>query len=395
MCESGSPVTLDGFPDSPNGGDTQPRSSFNDGAYYTETWQGIEFGVFINRGPDWFEPTFNFHGLTIEHALPAIDAIDKSSWSVRANIQDCPQLELVLPSRREIVKTAFSNQLREAARMAIYRAMEQHPDPQPAFADWTAALEQGILLSSPPVLLRPWKPTVADPFNSPHDNSRTFIPHDAIIVEPDLDPQIAQPFSRAAHSSHLHHRLFEAHSGLSGFPWYDLIPRLTAVDITVTNQGLSQPIDNLSPPAEAPHDRPDEIELRLTIENRDAPATQLVIPTDVAFAGEAYCHIEDIRALVTATSDIQPGDLANLIERAFFCYSEDSDTWDTQQDQFARDATHIAMKLLCTEDEATIAAIHNAVQREVRWLCPNNRTVSITISRGTANIVLHPHEETP
>ena len=389
------PVTMDGFPDSPNGGQIQPRSPFIDGAYYTETWQGIEFGVFINRGPDWFEPIFNFHGLTIEHALPIIYGIDNSYWSVRANIQDCPKLQLVLPSRREIVKTPFIDKLHEAARMAIYRAMEQHPDPQPTFADWTAALEQGILLSSPPVLLRPWQPTVADCFNDLLDNHRTFIPHDAIVIAQDLEPQIAQAFSRAAHRSDLHHRLFEAHSGLTGFPWYDLIPHLAAIDVTITHQGIAQPIENLAPPAQAPHNRPDEIELRLTIENQDGPATELVIPTDVAFAGEAYCYIADIRTLVTASSDIQPGDLADLIERAYFCYSEDSDTWESQQDQFARDATRIAMSMLCTKDEATIAAIHDAVQREIRWLCPNDRTVSITITQGTAEILLLPHKQTP
>ena len=75
--------------------------------------------------PLFRQPDVNFHGLTIEAKLPTVQTIDDGVWAVRADIDNAPDLELVLPARKELVETRFAADMREAARLAIYRAMRQ------------------------------------------------------------------------------------------------------------------------------------------------------------------------------------------------------------------------------------------------------------------------------
>ncbi len=138
------------------------RRAFLDGAVHAETSNGLVFGVYRDRRQGYMEPDLNFFGLTVPVGLPMVDTVHGANWSVRADVVDCPGLELVLPARREAVENAFLGEVREAARLAVYRAMAADPEPRPAFADWTRARDAGIDLAPPPEVLRPWRPAIAD-----------------------------------------------------------------------------------------------------------------------------------------------------------------------------------------------------------------------------------------
>ena len=118
------PVTLDG--------ETIPRRAFLDGAVHAESWRGLAFGVFTGRSRYRDEPDLNFHGLILAARLPTVHPVDGPAFSVRADVGDCPELELVLPARKEAVETPFLDEMREAARVAIYRAMAA-ADSAPAY----------------------------------------------------------------------------------------------------------------------------------------------------------------------------------------------------------------------------------------------------------------------
>ena len=117
--------------------------------------------------------------------------VEGGAWSVRVDIEACPELELVLPARREAVETEFLNEMRQAARLAIYRAMAAaDPAPRIAFKDHKSAAEAGIALPVPPAELRPWRPGIADiddwrdtPAFAPVD-TRTLV----MAVDPDRIP---------------------------------------------------------------------------------------------------------------------------------------------------------------------------------------------------------------
>ena len=85
-------------------GETVDRRAFLDGTVHAEPWRGIIFGAFKNGCRGYNDPDLNFHGLTLPVRLPHIVTLDSGTWTVRADIVTCPELELVLPARKEAVE---------------------------------------------------------------------------------------------------------------------------------------------------------------------------------------------------------------------------------------------------------------------------------------------------
>ena len=117
-----------------------PRRAFLDGALHAAQWRGLAFGVFRNRRRGYNDPDLNFFGLTLPVGLPTVETVHAGIWSVRADVSDCPELELVLPARKEAVENEFLKEMREAApahhlprhgrrsaAMPVLRGLEQGP----------------------------------------------------------------------------------------------------------------------------------------------------------------------------------------------------------------------------------------------------------------------------
>src|SRR3546814_4849151 len=69
-------------------------------------------------------PRINFHGVTVASRLPTLSEIESPhNWRVRVDIVDAPALQLVLPARKEMVENDALSRLREAAEIALYRAI--------------------------------------------------------------------------------------------------------------------------------------------------------------------------------------------------------------------------------------------------------------------------------
>ena len=393
-------------------GEAVERRAFLDGALHAEQWRGLAFGVFRNRLTGFNNPDLNFHGLTIAVRLPTVDAIEGGSWSVRADIDACPELELVLPARKEAVQTPFLDEMRNAARLAIYRAMAAaEPAPRVAFADHVKAADAGIDIPEPPAELRPWRPATAD--IDDWRDTPPFAPVGAgtLVMAVDPEPQDAQAFWRAAERAGISSRLFEADTRFEGYGWYDTLARVTGLHTHIIDAGVTHPLDALraasdaspSDPATSPGisdtlTRPDAIHMHLDIERGDASPETRTISADLAFAGECWCWIEDARPLVTGDSTLDPAKLRQLLRSAFFSASDDAeaDSYTTQRDRFDESAMHIAMKLLlASEDEARKHTIAEAVWREIFWVVPRDRKVSITVASGRVSVEFGPEPQTP
>ena len=224
----------------------------------------------------------------------------------------------------------------------------------------------------------------------------------------DPEPQDAQAFWRAAERTGIACRLFESDTRFEGYAWYDTLSRLHDLRIDVTESGITHPLDALRVPSHPSPDtstapgvpdmlaRPDAIHMHLDIERGDGPPKTMTISADLAFASEGWCWIEDARPMVTRDSTLDPSKLRQLLRAAFFSASDDADadSYTTQRDRFDESAMHIAMKLLlASEDEARKHTIAEAVWREICWVIPRDREVSITVASGRVSVEFGP--ETP
>ena len=102
------PVIFDDGTDAETAGPEElPRRAFLDGAAHAESWRGLVFGVFRSRHVGYRDPDLSFFGLTLTVGLPTVETVHGATWTVLADVDDCPDLELVLPARKEAVENDF------------------------------------------------------------------------------------------------------------------------------------------------------------------------------------------------------------------------------------------------------------------------------------------------
>ena len=391
-------------------GEVVERKAFLDGAVHVERWQGLAFGVFDSRFHGFNDSDLNFHGLTLSVCLPTVDTIDGGTWSVRADVDACPKLELVLPARREAVQTPFLAEMRKAARIAIYRAIRR-ADRIPALSHnhFTAARKAGIDMPIAPAVLRPWRPGIADIDDWRDTPNPEPVRSGTLVMAVDAETQDQQCLWRAAERAGIAGRLFESDKRLKGYDWYDALARVSDVRIDVTEAGVTHPLDALragdepsAATATAPGlpdtvARPDAIHMHLNVLSWDGPPEAITVPADVAFIGEEGTWVEDAHPLVTRDSDLQPSGLCQLLQSAYFSASDDpdADSHETQRRRFREDATHMAIKLLASEEEARKHTIAEAVWREILWVMPRDREVSIRVTGGKVVVEFGPEIPQP
>ena len=390
------PVVFDDRTDPNAAAEELPRRAFLDGAIHAEPWRGLVFGVFKDRRSGYNDPDLNFFGLTLPVRLPTVETVHGPAWSVLADVDDCPDLELVLPARKEAVENAFLEEMREAARLAIYRAMAADPSPRPAFEDWTRARAARIDIAPPPAVLRPWRPGVADCNDWREPGKPADAGRNALVMDCDPEPPEAQALWRAAERDGSAARLVEADRRLEGYGWYDALDRATEITVRVAAgddwMALDEyPLPEASrAPAAALPTRPAAIRIALAVRPASRVARTLDLPADLVFAGEAWSWIDEAMPLVAQDSALQPHQLAELLLAGFFSPSDDadSDSWETQRNRFEEEALHLATRLLLSDDEACRASIAEAVRRELIWFAPRDRTVDIRIRRPDVTVTL-------
>ena len=84
--------------------------------------------------------------------------------------------------------------------------------------------------------------------------------------------------------------------------------------------------------------------------------------------------------------------LPRLLHTSYFSASDDAvaDSHDTRRRCFREDATHMAITLLATEDQARKHIIAEAVWREILWVMPRYRQVSIKVNGGKVAVEFGP-----
>lgn len=383
-------------------GKTIARKAFLDGARHTERWRGVVFGVFRNRSEGYNEPDLNFHGLAVPTRLPRVLTVCGATWSVFADVTRCPELELVLPARKEAVETPFLEEMRAAARLAIYRAMTvAEPVPRLARDDHRRARAAGVALPEPPAELRPWRPARADTDDRAEDPPFAPVGPGAPVMAVDLVPPDAQALYRAARRAGAAERFFAPDKRFEGYDWYDALTRVRSVETTLVSNDASYRLESLRAAARRGAGatalldrwaRPEAIRLDVHTVRADSDPGCMTLPADLAFVGEEGDCLEDARPVAAADTDLGPAELAGLLRDAFFApYSDhDADSWETQRARFDEDALHAARKLLVGADEALRSAIADIAGREIGRLVPRDRRVEISFEAGKVAVTLYP-----
>ena len=398
-------VFEDGANTAPGGG-TLERSGFLDEAIHVERWRGVVFGVYktdanrvLARDPD-----MNIHGRTVEAALPAVFAMSGAHWSARADIERCPELKLAPTKRKVPAETEVVEEIREAARRAIYRAMAADPDPRPCFADYARAQRCAIHIAAAPPELAPWRPGVADLYDAREPPAPTALGPGAMLMTCDLEAFEAQTLWRAAErrpGSGLASKLFEPDPRLEGYAWYDALARVRAIEARAGFDGCAHALVNY-PIGEAtgalgapPGTRPEWIAITVHIHfpARTGGKGRLELNTDVAFVGETGDRARDVHPLVTTDSALTPEELMALMRAGFFSPSQDADAEPSERQRtiFEREALHVANRLLISGDTARCEAIAEAVASAVLWLIPHDRGADIAVRHGEVTVTLGPH----
>ena len=66
----------------------------------------------------------------------------------------------------------------------------------------------------------------------------------------------------------------------------------------------------------------------------------------------------------------------------------DADSWERQRTDFEQEALHLATRLLCSDDQARITTIADAVARELFWLIPHDRGAEISVRDRKVTVTL-------
>ena len=372
-----------------NGADAE-KGDFLEHAQHIEEWQGIRIGVYLNSWPHIIDHSadLNFHGVIVgECRLPQVRAIE-SRWFTQADVRECPHLELTLPARREVVENPFMDEFRQACRTAIYRAMTRQPEPVDVPKKvQRAAADVGVVLPDASPRLMPWQPSKAkEKYN--HNSRQPVAGQHPIVMNISLSTPDQQSLARAAQKAGIMNRLFEPNQELAGYRWYDELDMAEEFRITITDQDGDHDLDKVREAGNGLNNqRPDAITITLTTTTNavDEPGNDPTIdlPTDVAFENDEEDYTDEIKPLVTQGSDITSNELTNLMMNSFFSPNADydSDSFDTQEMNHEEAYEKTAIELLQSKDDAIIAAIITAINRQVMYELPLGTVATIRVKR--------------
>ncbi len=355
------------------GGKEIERVDFLKGSVYTEEWRGLLIGIRTNEPSYGTRPEFNFHGIVIGGSrLPVTRSID-AHWYARADIVNSPELELVLPARKEIVETPFVDQLRTACRRAAFRAMLACDEPvDVSVLTHAEASALGVQLPDARARLAPWRPTSSNELSylRREPERRVDLPPDAIVVDKDIPVCDQHALWRAATRAGIAGRLVRREPQFAGYGWYDSLTRAASMTTAFTLGGEARTVEGLRERGNPPQTcRPETMMITLHTVDADGRKDAIDLPADVAFGDDDACWPEDIGLLVTADSGIEAPELAELMHDACFSFSDDAgaDSYETQSENFRYNAMDRAVELLESPEEARLSSIRTNVER---WILP-------------------------
>ena len=366
-------------------------------AAWTETWRGLRVGVFHSTSPTWATPGINFHGLHVAfpdlpqvHALLGADADAPRTWWTLADVTDCPDLELTLPTRTAIVQTPFTAELVSEATRIIYRAIAAAGRaPRLGYETRTRAAAAGIALPADPRHLTPWRPKNARDAKPLERPRHPDLQHAILVDDDELDAAESQTLAWAARESGTLGRYWEIESGLRGYRWYDELPCIIGVNVQM-RRGTQTHTSTRKTRRAGEHPfrgAVDELELELLVkrEGQDAPG-EMRVPASAALLSPEGGGTSEIEPIFVARRDapIDRNALCSALTEAYFqpSFDNDADSIDTQMREYRRRIAYIVTELLESREAAADADLRDLVTTCILPSIGGDSNVDIEIRNG-------------
>lgn len=375
------------------------RLDFLAGAQRIVEVDGLRIGVFNTPDRyDSFRSQINFHGLTVTHRLPTVQEIDTGTvWSARIDIVDCPELQLTLPARKEIVANRFVEDLNRSVEDAIYAAIAARGSHRLSYNDWCRAKVLGFDLPPAAEGLTAFIPTTADEALADHRTPEVRT-GDNLVVIAGMEAADEQSLARALAVSgdQIAARLVRAEQRLAGYDWYDRLPRVESLRFVV-KQGAAIYVDtmggdllNLADPAV------DAIAAELTVTEHGFEQVYQLNTDMLLQPDDNYdllgASIAVVRDLESASSKLTPGILSDYLDAAYFCSSDDRDcdSFDTQLRAWREESLHLAATLLEGKAGADRLALAMAFDRHLKWLVPAGHRLTLSFAGDALDFDITP-----
>ena len=357
-----------------------------------EDWNGSRIGIFRDY-PDRAtasDPRLNFHGVTIPCPLPKLSEVGRGhTWTAKVDIIDTPDIQLVLPARKEAVQNPALEALRQAVRGALFRTIAAEPSHRLSYADWSEAAGLGVDLAEAAPYLFGWIAPHADRHSNYESGIRITDP--AMVLMPEIEPLVAQPAALALEASGvLLGRLVGEEPAFAGYAWYDALARTRSIGFSIENDGQFFPITDNASPEGLPDGYVDAITMTVTLD-QGGRTLELACNSEAVFAGEPWpCDpIDEVAIFVRRSAGITPAELVHLFEAAAFDPSDDceADSSDTQRDRF-QDAARARIVGLLEGSDAALETRVRAMLSEHAWIVPDDRTVTVTLTRRRLTVAI-------
>ena len=324
----------------------------------------------------------NFHGHVIKDTLhmPYVHGTSRS-WYAEVDVHDCPELELVLPARKEVVRNEFLEKLRHRAELAIYEVLDRQPGGTGLpYSTWKAGTKKlDREMRRLPAMLAPWSPTTPENAWTRHNEVETIPASGGVIVPAATEAAAQVLLQEAVRENDGLPRLYDENTELAGFPEYDAMLRIGEIRVNVTETDGSR-----CDPGAADQRKDDRLvrSVRVTIPLNDAAGNEQELITVASRIG--FCNLSGSRnpgrvgILVPAGEKPSGEEIVELMLTAYYSeYDGDDESDTTQRARFQQAARKRVEKLLLEPDDALERRVKRALDHGLRNLAPKGTRLNI------------------
>ena len=356
--------------------------------YDDAMWGASRRGKSNARTSTWSR--INFHGHVVREenlGMPAANGLDRA-WYVEIDVGRCPELQLVLPARKETVRNEFLDELRTRAERAIFESIEKmKPPPRLPHRTWLRGAEVlGRELPVARIELREWQPATTENADSrgssQFDENNPLRPVNVgglIVPKRTRGPeQMLIDHALNRRGSGTGPTLYEEEPRYEGFPEYDALRRVSDVQVRARSNGEWRDASKES-------ERPvrDEIveEIVLVIELHDRATgkrSTITVDSDVGFCNTFEGGEPDGVGILVKGNEIDRDEIADLIMTGYYQFDEGADESDsTQREQYIEAIENQLGALLLTSAEHRRRRIRSTLNDSIAAILPKD--VEITI----------------